>query len=301
MKKLALLLALVLLITLPGCSKAAEAGAALKELVDTIKGTQPADQTEPAEQIPTALETEPPTEPVTEAPTEPVTEAPTESDAPVPAYPEFTEEVSLANQDQRYRINLFLSNFAEQEFNEGDWYNNRAITTAFQRDTAPAWQYVDFMFTWYNINASNRAEYSSDYGYMYLTRDQINEKMIRYFGRTLSQAEFESSGYEISGDRLAHRWGIGESHGNLAIAEQMWGNGQGQYLVRFHIMTWDEMNTGGNIVSDKSVYNLDYETACGKDWLLDYRDGYAIVEGYHTESVDSYNLIAYWLDGQTGP
>ena len=91
MKKLALLLALVLLITLPGCSKAAEVGAALKDLVDTIKGTQTADQTEPAEQIPTALETEPPTEPVTEAPTEPVVADPvpkggfTWSALPVPA------------------------------------------------------------------------------------------------------------------------------------------------------------------------------------------------------------------------
>lgn len=284
MKKLALLLAFVLLLTLPGCGKAQKADWAPQEPVDTI---------EEAESV---------TEPVTEAPTattEPVTETSAETNVPVSAYPDFTEAVNLADQDQRYRINIFLSNFAEQEFNEWNWHDRQAITAAFQRDSAPAWQYVDFMFVWYNINAGHRMD--CDGNYAYLTRDQINEKMVRYFGRTLSSEEFESSGYEISGGRLKTPWGEGESHGNLAITEGMWANGQGQYLVRFHIMTWDEMNTGGNMVSDKRVYHLDYETACGQDWLQAYQDGYAIVEGYHTEQVDSYNLIAYWLDGQTGP
>ena len=258
MKKFVLLLALALLVTLPGCSK-----------VDAGKAT------------------------------EPVTQAPTEPDAPVPAYPDFTEAVNLADQEDRYRINIFLSNFAEQEFNGWNWYDRQAITAAFQRDSAPAWQYVDFMFTWYGINASHRMV--CDGNYAYLTMDQINEKLARYFGRTLTSEEFAASGYEISGDRLMTPWGDGESHGNLAITEGMWANGRGQYLVRFHIMTWDEMNTGGNMVSDKSVYYLDYETACGQDWLRAHRDGYAIVEEYRTEGVDSYHLIAYWLDGQTGP
>ena len=65
MKKFVLLMALVLLVTLPGCSK-----------VDAGKAT------------------------------EPVTQAPTEPDAPVPAYPDFTEAVNLADQEDRYRINI---------------------------------------------------------------------------------------------------------------------------------------------------------------------------------------------------
>lgn len=275
MKKIAMLLA-VLLVLLAGCGE--------EPAADPTQGTAP-----------TLRATEPE---VTEAPTEPTvpaTEAPT---APPATEPEFGQKFDLSSADERYRINIFLSNFSEQDFNAYTPHDYQPVTTAFRRDSAAPAQYVEFGFLWYYINSIQSLE---DDGYHFsLTMDQINGKLERYFGRTLTREEFENSGFEISGERVKKMAAYGDSHPNLTIVQQMWGNGQGQYLVRYSVFTWEEI-TGGDMVWDKNWYYLDHDTAREDPRLKFFADGYAIVEEYHNGTVDSYHLVSYWLDGQTEP
>ena len=191
----------------------------------------------------------------------------------------------------RYKINIFLSNFSEQGFNEYDYVNNLENLKTFDVKEINADQLLEYSFTWHSINRPKSVVYEGDS--MYLTIDQINESLQRYFGVTLSKDQIAGSGFSSDGNRVSKMAGFGASYPEISIIKSMTDNGDGTYHVEFGIFTVEESSTGGNIVADKSVYYMEYAEAVMVDGISSYGSGEAIVKPYKNGDIDSYNLIRY--------
>ena len=239
----------------------------------------------------------------TEAATEEATLSVEEATEPVADYADYTEPVSLASKEDRKKINIFLSNFSEQWFHEFDEVRMQAQDRVFHTASGETWEFVRFAFLWYSLNSYKSFGYLDlDYGMEYLTRDQINQALERYFGISLSQKAFDDWDYEnavwdyqMMDDKILIPVADGESYPNFSVAQQMWGNGQGEYLVRFTVFALEEASTGGNRVTGERWYAMSWEEASVSAEMTKDMDGYAVVK----EDQGSYRLVTYWLDGQT--
>ena len=203
-----------------------------------------------------------------------------------------------STQEERYKINIFLSNFSEQWFNEYDPITYETINTEFTIDRINPSQLISFAFFWYNLNSWRSIEITEDF-MAALTFDQINEKTERYFGVTLSRDDFTQSGYEVRGNKIVQPYGVGESYPNFTVANEIVDNGNGPYLVSFKIYSLKDAMFGGDRVSEKEWYYLTEAEASDSFDLEYYVSGYATVRKYQQSNVDSYQLVSYCLDWQS--
>lgn len=192
--------------------------------------------------------------------------------------------------EERYKINIFLSNFSEQ------WFNNSSDAEFIVNLIDPD-QLIKFAYQWYTLNSEKSLEIT-DGSYAALTFDQVNYALDRYFGLTLSDDDFANSRFEIRNQTIVIPYGAGESYPNFSVASEITEIGNGNYLVRFKIYSLIEAMSGGNKVTDKEWYSLTEAEASESSALMYDSSGYAIVRPYQENGIDSFQLETYCLDGQ---
>lgn len=216
----------------------------------------------PVTEGPVTFPTEPP---ATQAPTQPVTNTPS--------------GVNLA--DVQYRINLFLSNFAEAHFN-----------------TYPTTKYrmLSFAYTHAMLNQDGEIKYTA--GEAYMSEEDINNVLYKYFGISYSkngtpetyylEPQYTYAYIRYDGDNYYYPVAAGESYSNVAIATEMTRNSDGTYNVKYDMYTlvdlWED---------DPANYYKYSAYQAGSSTKLEYcYTGFARVKDYtRSNGKQSYQLI----------
>ena len=195
--------------------------------------------------------------------------------------------------DEQYEINIFLSNFSEQGFNMYNEVEKVVITEDFHVDHANVNQMVQFAFDMYDINIGNELTFLDGGSSMALTVDQVCGKVNRYFALNLTPEDVARCGYAKEGNYVKKPYAVGDSHPEFTIVSEMLDQGDGTYLAKFKIFVLEEAATGGNMVSDKSVYAMTEAEANTTAGVSYYGYGKAVVKPYQVNGKDSYQLISY--------
>lgn len=223
-------------------------------------------------------------EAVTEATAEATTEATTE--APTEATTEATYPVSSGNlldgftKDQTYQINVFLSNFSEQNF---------------QNYPCSTYQMVNFGFKYAKVN--NREVFHSKDGYYYVNVGDMDSILTRFFGTTvnLTQPTSLTGPYneviECRDGGYYRPMADGDSVAYCTAATFMRHNGDGTYTVSFdiyaHVNPHDSMSPYYSMTANQMAASSD---------LRYQQSGTAVVKDYtRSNGVKSYQLISYDL------
>lgn len=195
-----------------------------------------------------------------------------------------------------YKVNIFLSNFAEQGFGNYD------------SDHCSDFQLISFAFQNAKINNAEAVQYIDSE--MCISLKDVNSKLERYLGKQINPEEntkytqeYPEYGYT---DVIEFRDGLfrlpaadGESHCIIAAVTAMAQLPDGTYEAEFDIYSIPEMNTGGNVVDSKDYYYLTAEEAANSPGLEYEKSGTAVLEPYHKGNIDSYHLLEYRVD-ETG-
>ena len=217
------------------------------------------------------------TNPVITAPTDftiPPIEVPTEAEPSVPTTQATETDANLItgfNKNQRRKINIFLSNFAEQGF------------ACYPADDA---ELLDFVYIYCKINR-NKALLSNTESY-YVTQATVDDILTRFFGKTVKPG----TDYKVYGSELTYQdgnyyWPLadGVMYDYVAIATDMRKNTNGTYTVQFDIYEAFEVS------SLKDCYYMSPAEAAGNSKMHKIASGQAVVKDYAPK--DSYQIISY--------
>lgn len=216
----------------------------------------------------TTATTQAATEAATEATTEPTTEPASTQSSPTP------------DAETQRKVNLFLSNFAEQSF-----------------PGYPADDYtlLDFGYNFCKINKREFLRLEGDYYRVSIAH--MDTVLMDYFGKTVSpsgnNAAYPSGqpGYEVTFKNSEYLFPAadGELVDYIAVASSIKANGDGTYSVEFDIYAAYEG-------IENSYYSLDASEASRNSKLELLRSGSAVIKP-HTRStgVASYILLRYTL------
>ena len=295
-KLLALLLALLTLLSLAACGDRPEELPIPDAPAAETPAEAPADEAEtPAPEAETpAPEAE---TPAPEARPEPAPETP----APTPADPGVLTALTA---QQQYEANIFLSNFAEQGF---------AYAGPFDAADADAARLFAFAHQWAKINSRALISYEGNFEVM--TRSDYIDVVKRYFdldevpepaeGEDFSAAfgmgRFDWDRVWYAGGRFYFPAADGESHTGFCVADEAYKLPDGNWRFRFTVyeldldIYWDNNGIPG------AYYRLTpaeaaQRAAKGEIELL--YTGTAICAPYWIASSgrDSYRLVRYELD-----
>ena len=190
----------------------------------------------------------------------------------------------------RYDINIFLSNFSEQHFAE---------FVAFDAANADTAALVNFAYIFNYINRYSALHENNfvqnGIPYVYLTIDEINRDLERFFGLSVTASAVKAATVEteyhfVSGDRVCWTQAAGASHGSFTIVDAMYACPDGTYEVEFTIYDFTDMG-GGNHITDESVYYMTAAEALRLANVEVYAGGRAVVRAANGDS--PYHLIAY--------
>ena len=225
--------------------------------------TAPTDFTIPAIEVPTEAE-----------PSVPITEAPTKTEPSVPTTQATETDANLItgfDKNQRRKINIFLSNFAEQGF------------ACYPADDA---ELLDFVYIYCKINR-NKALLSNTESY-YVTQATVDDILTRFFGKTVKPG----TDYKVYSSELTYQdgnyyWPLadGVMYDYVAIATDMRKNANGTYTVQFDIYEAFEVS------SLKDCYYMSPAEAAGNSKMHKIASGQAVVKDYAPK--DSYQIISY--------
>lgn len=187
--------------------------------------------------------------------------------------PQTGNQVDSFNGDETYRINVFLSNFSEQNFQ------------AYPCDEASM---VDFAYMYCRIN--NREAVGFDEQGYYVSEDNINQVLERFFNRSVNGAEIPADNFmNYSDGRFHFMPATGEGHGYCSVATQMVKNADGTYTVDFDVYAHKNVHE-----SMSSYYGLTPDQAAANSDLVYQYSGTAVVRDYtRANGVASYRLISY--------
>ena len=196
--------------------------------------------------------------------------------------PQYGGEQVILSSDEQQKINLFLSNFSEQWFNERDPVTYEAITKPFDVQTPNPAQLIRFSYLFNSINYNSVLYETLDTDwYVYLTFEQINSNLRRFFGITLSQEDFQRSGLRVGSDKVYFQWGVGETYNYMTVADSMYAQKDGTFIVPFTIYrAGGKYFYAGGGIQDKSVYKLSPAEAKANEDLEVYLSGEAVVRLY---------------------
>ena len=214
----------------------------------------------------------------------------TESGGTAPNIPTDLENITLSR-DEQYCINVFLSNFSEL------WFWEYADYEKFETRNASAGEMISFVY--HHCWVNNQGVLSSRWGEsgVYMTLDEINNEVGRFFNRSVTLEDAASSGYHVEGDRIYNQVGIGETYDHMTVADAMWKKADGTYIVDFSIyQANDKYDAGPGLIGDKSVYYLTPDEAKTDVGVLYYMSGVAEVSPYLNNGKDTYQLISYQLN-----
>ncbi len=260
MKKIfAVLLAISMTMAFVGCSITVELGK------DNASSTQTETSTAEQTEEPTVKQTEE-NEPAT---TQKKTEKPTEAIQ------------GLSSQEQ-YRINIFLSNFSEQDFSD---YDSSNVSDE---------QLVTFAYLHNMINNYSKMKIEDDY-YGTFSLDVINNTLDRYFGKSIhpSQGQMFGQYYHYADSKIYCPMASGASHGTMTVVDSLKDLGDGTLKADFKIYTVDQFNTGGNRITDTSYYYFTPEKAKNSTETTYQRSGTAIVKRKEYNGTSTFELIKY--------
>ncbi|MBR4309268.1 MAG: hypothetical protein IKT58_06710 [Oscillospiraceae bacterium] len=266
-------------------------------------GKEDDDSVTPSPEASEASPTEAIAETVTEAPTEVPTEAPTESTTVahpeiLPVNPSYgTADAVIGDDisanfstDDRYKINVFLSNFSEQGFGDLDLNDKYSLI-----------QYV-YKFTLIN-QYSNLSYDNSTYSYI-MSTTHTDKMMKRFFGRTISHGSVSktySSGYTetIPYDAQGYhfRASAGENYPYFTVVDEMYHlEFDGTYLVYFKVYSLDlDLYFENNGIAYKYYCMTDSQASSTGEITYCY-SGCAEVKDYDGGTFQSYQLLSYTLD-----
>ena len=242
---------------------------------------------------------------------EPEEEAPQEAPGQ-PAAP--LQELSLTD-DQRYELNIFLSNFSEQNFRTIVSWNNRTNTYDYMPDgffdarNADPMELIQFTWTYgkINLNATENVTYEGLY-YYGVDISTLNSLSMRFFNRSLSISDvktgkwMENIGYSIVavGDKVCTPAADGDTYSGLSIADHLYDLGDGTMQAEFTVYEATDYGSEGITsiggINSKSIYNFTAEEAADHPDLERHLSGTAILRPYTMESGrETYQLITYEL------
>ncbi len=230
-------------------------------------------QTQPVSETKPTAETVPVTEPVE---TQAVTTEPAD---PTPQ-PVDGNLVNTMTNDERYELNIFLSNFAEAHF-----------------DTYPADAQVLLNFAFKHMQFNNYSAVSydaADSDWIVVSKESIDSVLYRFFGQTVATSEpsctFTGSyGYDFiyeNGYFKCH-WGkYSESNNYFTVADEMYKNSDGTYTVSFTVYCAGIHGSHPNsyyFLSPAEVANMQNITYC--------YSGTAIVKDLLYGNEETYQLL----------
>ena len=258
-------------------------------------GRQDTPTTEPQQTVATV-----PTTAVTTEPTEVVT-VPTET-VTVPTEP---QPVLLElNREERYEINIFLSNFSEQWFHEGALWDDQPGNEVFYSDQAAVEEIVDFVWLFAKINRGSQMEVVHNGGVSYYAFElgTLDSLAQRFFGRTLSETELRSMDmeyYALLDGMVCGPAADGETYMNMTVTDRMVDLGDGTMGVDFTIYSAWAFADAGGYVDNKELYYLTGEQARSLSDLELHLKGTAVVRPQTLENGrESYQLVSYELYNQ---
>ncbi len=248
------------------------------------------------------------------------TEAPTEVSQTDSPDIEQTEAPSLQeiaiSTDERYKINIFLSNFSEQNFCESyvqDEETNEYthVLNDFDAATADIMELVGFAYAHAKINMNVLEQFTYDgypyYGIPFSTIKSITEN---FFGRPLEQTDIQTgqwneywgySGILLDGF-VCYPAADGATYNNMTVVEKMYDLGDGTIEIPFNIYTVTDIGADGSIaliagaIQDKSVYYFTPDDAESHPYFEHHLSGVAVVRPHTTDyGAQSYQLISYQL------
>lgn len=213
---------------------------------------------------------------------------------------EFTEQIDTENREKiylegedLYKVNIFLSNFAEQRIESYDC------------DHCSDYELISFAYFNTQINNYEAIQYFDLE--MGISLEDVNEKLERYLGKKINAEENEEfiKEYPETGYKsvIKYRDGFfrfpasdGEAFGTFAVATDMEKLEDGTYEVDFEVYTDSELNTGGNVLGSDYYYYYTAEDARNHYGLEYQQSGTALLEPYQKGNIDSYHLLEYWVD-----
>jgi len=178
--------------------------------------------------------------------------------------------LSLSSEGQR-RVNLFLSNFSEQEFRN------------FERDVSPDARMIEFAFLQIKINSHSSITYQD--GSMMLSADTLEKTTQRFFGRTPARGSTDWLIYS-NGNYICPA-ADGAFVDYVTVVDNMYDLGDGTYEVSFTVY---------ENYTNQDQYGLTPEQASDRSDLVQYASGIAVLEDSVYNGNPSYHLISYQVD-----
>lgn len=219
-----------------------------------------------------------------------------------------TNPIPLAlSSEQRYRINIFLSNFSEQWFHEGRVYasgNGAGSGQEFTSQSADPMELLRFAWLYAKINMNAKEWLEQNNGPYYgVSIDTIDAVCYRFFGRSIADDISEA---QERGDILVLNGLVcepaadGETYNRMTLVDTVSDLGDGTLKATFRIYSV-EIGDGSIVyasgtIHDKSVYYLTQEEAERDSRFKLERTGEAILRTYITDSgTESYQLVSYQI------
>lgn len=207
--------------------------------------------------------------------------------------------------EQRYRINIFLSNFSEQWFHEEYDYALRDWVGSSQEFTSQSADPMELMrFAWLYAKINMQAAEWLDLNdgiYYGVSIDTIDAISYRFFGRSIaddiSEAQERGDILVLNG-LVCEPAATGETYNRMTLVEDVCDLSDGTLKVSFKIYSV-EIGDGsivyaGGTIHDKSVYYLTQEEADRDSRFMLEGTGEAILRTYITDSgTESYQLVSY--------
>lgn len=206
---------------------------------------------------------------------------------PAPSAPSGGSPVKLEG-DTLYRINIFLSNFSEQQIK------------TFTASTVADDYLLRFVELYCKINHNKLISYYG--GEECLSLSDMNTYMNRFFGRTVNPYEGQSylldawNEFHYSGGYFRFPAADGGSFNYFTVVDEMLANSDGTYTVHFqnYMLGLEEYwNTPG---VDNSFYKLNHDQVANMVWnyrVTPVQGGTAVVRDYNFNGSKTYQILSY--------
>ena len=189
--------------------------------------------------------------------------------------------------DMQKKLNIFLSNFAEQDMSSFDYG---------RPDTG---ELADFAYRWTYINKQSDIDITTD-GYYTISLDKVKRVVNKYMDYDLTDDDLDSytwpnadQGFVSKGKYFVPA-ADGESYNTLAIVTSLSEEGGDNYRAQFDIydLDWDYFINNEDVDSvPGEFYSYDAAAAEAEPNLVKNGGGYAIIR----KDGDSYKLRYYDL------
>lgn len=193
-----------------------------------------------------------------------------------------TADTIEISKDMQKKLNIFLSNFAEQGMAEFDYGRPDAGDLA------------DFAYLWTYINKWTDLDITTD-GYYTLSLDKVENVVNRFMDITLTDDDLNSYTWPnvyqgfVSKGRYCVRAADGESYDTLAIVTSLSDEGANNYRAQFDIYDLDSTNNEELVSLPPKFYSYNAAEAGSEPNLIKAGSGYAIIR----KDGDSYKLKYY--------